>query len=90
MIAILLLVAVVVLIAAVGLGSARPRQARPERISPRQTPAPSSMPDEPTPTVLALDDPVEALLRYGTPADAARLAEQGVDLAALGYRAPSP
>ena len=35
---------------------------------------------------LALRDPVEALLRYGTPADAARLAEQGQDLSALGYR----
>ncbi len=32
------------------------------------------------------DDPVEALLRYGTTEDAERLMEQGIDLEALGYR----
>ncbi|MDQ3145145.1 MAG: hypothetical protein M3Q57_09765 [Pseudomonadota bacterium] len=40
------------------------------------------------PAELAERDPVEALLRHGTPDDAARLAEQGVDLEALGYRPP--
>jgi hypothetical protein len=39
-----------------------------------------------SPSELALRDPVEALWRYGTTDDAARLAEQGVDLTALGYR----
>ncbi len=37
---------------------------------------------------LSFHDPVEALLRYGTPDDAARLAEQEVDLKGLGYRPP--
>ena len=45
-------------------------------------------PDEPSPSELAADDPVEALLRYGTPEDAARLKEQGVDPGELGYRPP--
>ena len=45
-------------------------------------------PDEPTPSELALEDPLEALRRYGTPDDAARLSGQGVDLGALGYRPP--
>ena len=35
---------------------------------------------------LAMRDPVEALLRFGTPADAERLARDGTDLGALGYR----
>jgi len=45
--------------------------------------------DEETVTDLAARDPVEALLRYGTPADAERLADEGVDLSALGHR-PTP
>jgi len=45
-------------------------------------------PDERSPSALAADDPVEALLRYGSPEDAARLNEQGVDLGELGYRPP--
>lgn len=51
-------------------------------------PAPPQFDEPESPTELALRDPVEALLRYGTPADAARLAEQGTDLSALGYRPP--
>lgn len=43
---------------------------------------------EPDASALALDDPLEALTRYGTADDAARLAEQGVDLSGLGYRPP--
>lgn len=39
-----------------------------------------------SPCELAAEDPVEALLRYGTPADADRLADEGVDLTALGYK----
>jgi len=35
-------------------------------------------------------DPIGALARYGTPADAERLIDQGVDLEALGYRPPPP
>ena len=35
---------------------------------------------------MADDDLEDELVRYGTPADAARLARQGIDLAALGYR----
>ena len=49
---------------------------------------PLALPDDRSPSELAAEDPVEALLRYGTPADAARLADQGVDLGALGYRPP--
>jgi hypothetical protein len=45
-------------------------------------------PDENDASNLPLDDPIAALLRDGTPADAARLAEHGVDLRALGYRPP--
>lgn len=41
-----------------------------------------------TASELAAEDPVEALLRYGTPADVTRLGDQGVDLGGLGYRAP--
>lgn len=37
---------------------------------------------------LSLRDPVQAVLLYGTPGDATRLADQGVDLSALGYRPP--
>ena len=44
--------------------------------------------DDRSPNELAADDPVEALRRYGTPADAERLGEQGVDLGGLGYRPP--
>lgn len=36
-------------------------------------------------TELASRDPVEALRRYGTSDDAARLSQQGVDLGGLGY-----
>ncbi len=47
-------------------------------------------PVEPTayddPIALATSDPVEALLRYGTPETAEQLRAQGIDLAALGYR----
>lgn len=49
-------------------------------------PIPRGSDDFESTSELALRDPIEALQRYGTPADAARLAEQGVDLAALGYR----
>ena len=34
-------------------------------------------------------DAAGALAKYGTPEDAARLEEQGIDLRALGYRPPS-
>lgn len=49
---------------------------------------PPLQPQSPSPTEFAAQDPVEALLRYGTPEDADRLARQGVDLGALGYRPP--
>jgi hypothetical protein len=58
------------------------------RLDSRAPIAPDSMREPESPAELALADPVEALLRYGTPADAARLADQGIDLAALGYRPP--
>lgn len=32
------------------------------------------------------EDQLEALVKYGVPEDAARLAGQGIDLGALGYR----
>lgn len=35
-------------------------------------------------------DPAKALTLHGTPADAARLIDQGVDLEALGYSPPPP
>jgi hypothetical protein len=75
-IALLIILALVALAAAAARGGSP--AARPRR------PAPLDI-DE-SPSELALRDPVEALLRYGTPADAARLAEQGQDLSALGYR----
>lgn len=53
----------------------------------RRPPAPTP-PSDRSPTELAADDPIEALLRYGTPDDASHLADQGVDLGALGYRPP--
>ena len=52
----------------------------------RRDPPPPALPDERSASELAADDPVEALLRYGTTDDAARLADQGVDLGGLGYR----
>ncbi len=71
----------------VGSSAVRSGGERPAR--PRRRIAPSSdpFPDE-SATELAARDPLEALRRYGTEADAARLAESGVDLAALGYRPP--
>ena len=77
-IALLIILALVALAAAAVRGdspSAPPRPTRPDPL----------VLDE-RPSELALRDPVEALRRYGTPADAARLAEQGQDLSALGYR----
>jgi len=77
-IALLIILALVALAAAAARGESPPAPPRPIRPDPLDI-------DE-SPSELALRDPVEALLRYGTPADAARLAEQGQDLSALGYR----
>ncbi|MEO5972578.1 MAG: hypothetical protein ABIP91_04355 [Sphingomicrobium sp.] len=73
----------VIVVLALGLGASARRPPQPRGPAPLDPP-----PDDQTPSEIALDDPLEALLRYGTPADAARLAEQGVDLAALGHRPP--
>lgn len=73
-------------IAVIGIGVAVGQS--PDRRGPNSV-APPEPSEEPTPSEFALQDPVEALRRYGTPADAARLAEQGVDLTALGYRPPT-
>ncbi len=73
----------VIVVLALGLGASARREPQPRRFAPLDPP-----PEDETPSELALRDPVEALLRYGTPADAARLAEQGVDLGALGHRPP--
>lgn len=56
------------------------------RRSPPAEHLPSLLADDLSPSELAVNDPVEALLRYGMPDDAARLGEQGVDLGGLGYR----
>ena len=58
------------------------------RRSPPAEHLPSSLADDLSPSELAVVDPVEALLRYGTPDDVARLGEQGIDLGGLGYRSP--
>ena len=77
-IALLIILALVALAAAAARGDSPPAPPRPIRPDPVDI-------DE-SPSELALRDPVEALLRDGTPAGAARLAEQGQDLSALGYR----
>ena len=77
-IALLIILALLGLAAAAAKGGSPPAPPRPRRPDPVEV-------DE-SPSELALRDPVEALLRYGTPADAARLADQGQDLSALGYR----
>jgi hypothetical protein len=43
---------------------------------------------EPTPSELEQIDQLEALRRYGTSEDAARLRDIGIDLGALGHRQP--
>ena len=40
------------------------------------------------PAMLVARDPLDALARYGTEADARRLEQEGVDLAGLGYCHP--
>jgi hypothetical protein len=82
-----LILLLVFFVAAVALGAMRGRGAA----MPPRPPAPldpDSLREEESSSELALRDPVEALLRYGTPADAARLSDQGIDLGALGYRPP--
>ena len=80
----LLLVLLAVVVAIVSKG----RRAAPSPRPPMLIAAPTIDKEEESPTELAERDPIDALLRYGTPADAARLAEQGVDLSGLGYEAP--
>jgi hypothetical protein len=82
MTAILLVLALVALAAAVVRQDAPRAPPLPRQAAP---PVPDAME---SPSELALRDLVEALLRYGTVADAVRLAEQGTDLTALGYRPP--
>lgn len=66
------------------LGSSTARLGRtPARRLPRR---PEPQIEEETIAELIASDPIEALRRYGTPQDAARLAERGVNLAALGYK----
>ena len=77
MIVLLFLLLAAVLAIAIGESASRARPAAP--------PA-EPLPDEPSPTEFAAEDPLAALVRYGTPDDAARLGEQGVDLGGLGYR----
>ncbi len=56
----------VIVVLALGLGASARREPQPRRFAPLDPP-----PEDETPSELALRDPVEALLRYGTPADAA-------------------
>ncbi len=70
-----------IVVLTLALGSSARRKAAPP-ITPLE-PA-----DDETITEFAASDPVEALLRYGTPEDAANLKAQGVDLGGLGYRPP--
>ncbi len=79
-----------VLLVVVIVGASRTRSAHREARAPLLLDAPAARDEDESAAEMALRDPVEALLRHGTPADAARLAEQGVDLAALGYRARAP
>jgi len=81
-----LLILLVFLIVAIGVASAR--RGAPTR-PPLMIPPPIDPgADEESPVELSQRDPVEAMLRYGTPEDAARLIGQGVDLSTLGYRPP--
>lgn len=70
-------------LAAVGIGAAT--SARKRR---NHAPPPPDLSNQ-SPGDLEQRDQLEALKQYGTPADAARLKEQGIDLGALGYRPPS-
>ena len=72
-----------VLIITLGVAAAATAK-RPAKVGRKAEPA-----VDPAPGELAPDDQLDALLRYGTPADAAKLAQQGVDLTGLGYR-PRP
>ncbi len=74
----------ILLVLAIAIGVALSASRR----SPPDEHLPSLLADDRSPSELAAEDPVAALLRYGTPDDAARLKEQGVDLGGLGYRAP--
>lgn len=62
------------------LGSSSARNATPRRLA-----RPDTDWDE-SPSELAAHDPIEALRRFGTPEDAARLGGMGADLDSLGYR----
>lgn len=82
-----LLILLVLLVLALGVASAVRGQG--SFTPPPRLIAPASEADEEeSPSDLVMRDPVEALLRYGTPQDTARLSEQGADLSALGYRTP--
>jgi hypothetical protein len=70
-----------IVVVALALGSSSKRDAAPRSM-------PLEPPDDDSIIALAANDPVGALLEYGTPQDAAKLARQGVDLAGLGYRPP--
>src|SRR5690349_600965 len=73
----------VLIVAVIAIGAlAGPRRPAPSRNHV------TSDESELTPSELAASDPLEALRRYGTSADAARLIHEGVDLSALGYRPP--
>ena len=84
----MLTIMLLLILALVALAAAVVQQGGPDaRPLPRSS-VPPPFDDDESPSELALRDPVEALRRYGTPADAARLTEQGNDLSALGYRPP--
>jgi len=78
----LLLLAVVIGVVTSG------KRVPPDRRAPMLLAPPNPDNEEESAVDLSLHDPVEPLLRYGNPDDAARLAEQGVDVKGLGYRPP--
>jgi hypothetical protein len=83
-----MLMILLLVLALVAFAAAVVRQGTPGAPPVPRHPALPELGDTESPSELSLRDPVDALRRYGTPADAARLAEQGTDLSALGYRPP--
>lgn len=75
---VIVLLAMLILVAFVVMAAAKPAARR-------SMPTPAEPSDE-SPIELADRDPVEVLLRYGTPETAEHLRQQSIDLGALGYR----
>ncbi|NJC34777.1 hypothetical protein GGR88_002291 [Sphingomonas jejuensis] len=88
-----LLAIILAVTAAMILGTRSPNRMPPRAGDERFDPgvADDAPPEEPTIAALIRDNPVEALRRYGTSDDAARLIEEGRgdELKGLGWRDPN-